>query len=199
MQRNYLEEERRGDVTAPATVTEAFQRALTQVQLGLTDRIDLVTFAKASPWGGRDLHAPLVKQISPPGVVFSDEQIKVGLDEFFSTLLGGMDGREELDKLASRQDEQTGRNSIVTEQATHVDRTHIYVDTIIWELPTKDGQVIGLSMEADDSGPLSWSYYIGLPHKERVGFNAFRRGIQHALSRVFHPIFDRDMLPPDRL
>lgn len=169
----------------PQRPLDEYIRALGDIHVGKSDRIDLVSVVRDFTRTKSEVYSSLVKQLSVQGgIVFPDDQIYIDLKEFMAELTDGKDVMQEFQKMNSVLNQETKRRDIVTDQATFVDHSHPYFDTIMWEIPTVHPRIVfGLSMDADETGVLAHSYYIGIPYKERVGFQAFKRSVSRTIAQ----------------
>ena len=123
-----------------------FHAQLEKIKSGKIKRYDLVTFAR--DWEGQmNLYTPAQRIID--GVkLFSDTEIKTGVQGLLNELTGEIDGWGMVDAISFDRPEKR-------------DKSHSHYDVLTWEIPTLvDKVTIGVDKVVDDRGEWARTYYL---------------------------------------
>ena len=127
-------------------VLDIFHAELEKIKLGRIKRYDLATFDR--DWEGQEhLYTPAQRIIE--GVkLFSDGEIKSGVQSLLNELTGEIDGWGIVDGISSDKPEKR-------------DTSHSHYDVLTWEIPTLVDKVkIGVDKVVDDRGEWARTYYL---------------------------------------
>lgn len=143
--------------TAPAPPTSErslalnfFQAQLERVKSGRIKRYDLMTLNR--DWeGNMHLYTPAQRIIG--GVkLFSDSEIKAGVQQILNELTGETDGWDVVE-------------GITHDQPDRRDKSNLYYDVLSWKISTiQDGVLIGVDKAVDDR--CTWSKTVYLEHNK---------------------------------
>lgn len=123
-----------------------FRAQLEKIKSGKIKRYDLVTFAR--DWEGQvNLFSPAQRIIH--GVkLFSETEIKHGVQSLLNELTGEIDGWGTVDAISLDRPEKR-------------DTSHSHYDTLTWEITTLVDKVkIGIDKVVDDRGEWARTYYL---------------------------------------